>query len=239
MRDRLRFMLEDEFKFGDRLDNKRKAYTALLLLVVGLGAFNLQPFRDPRHELAVHPYGFLAIRCLLSVASGFFFIGLLILQTSLRPPRGCTSPEIARLWRLCWTRGRRARLRIARLRRSGQMTWGVPLRLQGREAKPRRRRRRRALSRHLSRRPQPFSRATGTAAINKLYLSENDINAYSALDRREALVDEANQLREAFESANLSNRRMRDRINWGGGCLLFGILLVLLAFVVYNWSMVG
>ncbi|MFM9957685.1 MAG: hypothetical protein ACKVZJ_06395 [Phycisphaerales bacterium] len=79
LHDQALFLLEDEISYANALRESRKTATTLIALMVGVGIFKLDLYRDPGQELAVPPVAWWWIRAcfcsaLLGVLLGAYFI---------------------------------------------------------------------------------------------------------------------------------------------------------------------
>lgn len=69
------FLLEDEIAYASSLRDSRKTAATLIALLVGVGIFKIDVFRQPGQELAIEAWAWWVIRLLVTAAIGFMLAG--------------------------------------------------------------------------------------------------------------------------------------------------------------------
>lgn len=199
----IQLLWDDQVALATTLIEKRKTTSTLLVVVVGLGIFQLRFFRSPDEQLAVSGHALLWIRVLLTGAVLAFLAGAYFLYTQ-RP----------------FFRRMALRLYDIGIRR-------LPALYQTLEVAFRRR-----VSWPDDQTALPNRWPTGRA-IRVMLPAEESAGDWVALVATEARFIRAERLREAYRRLERQNERVSQRLRRSVAMLFCGFALVVMAFAVY------
>ncbi|HRQ73585.1 MAG TPA: hypothetical protein PLU35_11205 [Phycisphaerales bacterium] len=202
----VRLLWEEEAAFAEDLVEKRKTFSTILTILVGLGLFRVQLYRRADEVMVLGPWAALIIKVLAVVALSFFALGVWWLYTQRPIVRG----GCRRVWHESLRWGRY----LWRLARSGDNE-------ERERAKPD------------SLPPPPWPRGR---AIEAVLPDNEELDDWFVLTPLQAAQARTAQLREAYRSLRVQNQRVYARLRAALASLMAGFLLVLAILFVYTWS---
>ncbi len=206
--EQIRMLWDDQVAYAESLREGRKTMSSLLLVMVGIGIFRMELFREPGSTVPTVSEGaLLGIRVCFTVAIMSFLLAAYFMFTErAQHVERWLGYGLTNVWR-------RARYAVHWARAS------TPADLS----------RLRDLERPT---PPPF---TGRA-ISSLELDSEEIDDLFIKHPTEVRRDQINRLRIAYEHLATANLRVRSRLGRGGFFLAIAYCAVFLGFLMYNWS---
>lgn len=109
--EQIELLWNDQVRFADELRDKRRTYTAVLVLLGGLGVFRISPFRDPVAVPVLSPELNRVVAVIVGLALSLFLIGAYLLYTDRSKIRvsfvnsieHSASRRQFRRWMILWT----------------------------------------------------------------------------------------------------------------------------------------
>ncbi|MCL4741490.1 MAG: hypothetical protein KJZ54_04730 [Phycisphaerales bacterium] len=202
----VRLLWEEEAAFAKDLVDKRKTFSTILTILVGLGLFRVQLYRRADEVMVLGPCAALAIKILSVIALVFFALGVWWLYTQRPVVRG----GCRRAWH--------------EVRRWGRYLWQLARSGDNEE---------RGRTKPDSLPPDPWPRGR---AIEAVLPEDEELADWFVLTPLQTAQSRTAQLREAYRSLRVQNQRVYARLRAALASLMAGFLLVLAILFGYTWS---